>query len=160
MPHPFPPFIALGCLAGDLTVASTRHRTVERPPQTASSRIEPTPEIPYPRPCLATTPPSQNRLPAENRRGISPAVEPRPAPSPPRHRSTPLAPPFSGAWARAHGVRRAVPRSSWAVWAQLAATPRARARPGRNPPDPVSLEFLFFFLFPFPFPIFIYIFIC
>jgi hypothetical protein len=41
----------------------------------------------------------------------------------------------------------------------LAATPRARARPGQNPPRPVSLESLFFFLFPisfFHFHIYIY----
>jgi hypothetical protein len=45
-------------LAGDLTTASARHRTVDRPPQAPSGQIGPSTMIPYPRLCLATTPPS------------------------------------------------------------------------------------------------------
>jgi hypothetical protein len=62
--HPSPPPIALGSLAGDLTAASAHHRAMDRPPQAPSGQIGPTPMIPYPRPCLATTPPSQNRAPS------------------------------------------------------------------------------------------------
>jgi hypothetical protein len=120
---------------------------VDRPPQASTCQIDPTSEIPYPRPCLATTPPSQNRNPGgeppwDFTNGRTPTGSL--SPLSPFHA---VSPPFSGAWARAHGVRRAVPHSSWVVWAQLAAMPRARARPGRNPPGLVNLEFLFFFLF-------------
>jgi hypothetical protein len=91
--HPSSPPIALGCLACDLTAASTRHRAVDRPPQAPSGQIEPTPMIPYPRPCLATTPPSQNRAPGREPPQTSPAVEPnRFAPPPlrrPLHAVTP-----------------------------------------------------------------------
>jgi hypothetical protein len=61
--HPSLPPIALGSLDGDLTAASARHCAKDRPPQAPSGQIGPTPIIPYQRPCLATTPPSQNRAP-------------------------------------------------------------------------------------------------
>jgi hypothetical protein len=73
---PSPPPIALGSLAGDLTAASARHRAVDRPPHAPSGQIGPTPMIPYPRLCLATTPSSQNRAPGGEPPRTSPAVEP------------------------------------------------------------------------------------
>jgi hypothetical protein len=134
--HPSPPPIALGSLAGDLIAASARHRAMDRPPQAPSGQIGPTPMIPYPRPCLATNPPSQNRAPGREPPRTSPAVEPdrfAPPPSPaPRRYPPPL--PLTSAWAHAHGVRpcRAAPPS--AGWA---ACPCSL---GRNlpPPDPTS----------------------
>jgi hypothetical protein len=117
---PSPPPIALGSLVGDLTAASARHRAVDRPPQAPSSQIGPTPMIPYPRPCLATTPPSQNRAPGGEPPRTSPAVEP--------DRFTP--PPLADTWVRAHGVR---PRRSTPPWADWATCPRPRSL-GRSPP--------------------------
>jgi hypothetical protein len=128
MPHPFPPPIVLGYLAGDLVAVSTCHHAVDRSTQAPSDRIEPTPEIPYPRPCLATTSPSQIGLPAENHRGISPAVEPRPAPSF-RHRFMPSAPlPLACGPAPRHRPR-AIPTPS----------PPLAGRVGRLPTRPLAL---------------------
>jgi hypothetical protein len=91
--HPSSPPIALGCLAGDLTAASARHRTVDRPPRAPSGQIGPSTMIPYPRPCLATSPPSQNRAPGGEPPWTSPTVElDRFAPPPSVARSTPLPP--------------------------------------------------------------------
>jgi hypothetical protein len=89
--HPSPPPIAPGSLAGD-TAASARHLAVDRPPQAPSSKIGPTSMIPYPRLCLATTPPSQNRAPDGEPSRTSPAVEPTGSPPPSVARSTPLPP--------------------------------------------------------------------
>jgi hypothetical protein len=91
--HPSPPPIALGSLTGDLTAASARHRAMDRPPQAPSGQIGPTPMIPYPRPCLSTTPPSQNRAPGEEPPRTTPAIEPdrfAPPPRRPLHAVTPL----------------------------------------------------------------------
>jgi hypothetical protein len=164
MPYPFPPPIALGCLAGDLTASSTRHHAVDRPAQAPSGRIEPTPEIPYPRPCLATTPRRKIGLPAENRRGILPAIEPRSAPSP-HHRSTPSTPlPLACGPAPQHHPR-AIPTPSPPLAGRvgrLPTRPRALALGWAKNSSPAQLaeKPFFFFLFSFPFPIFIYIFIC
>jgi hypothetical protein len=136
--HPSPPPIALGSLAGDLTAASARHHAVDRPPQAPFGQIGPTPMIPYPRSCPATTPPSQNRAPGGEPPRTSPAVEPdrfAPPPSPslaPRH----YPPPLADAWAHTHGVR---PRRYAPPWAGWAACPRARpCSLGQNPPGPAS----------------------
>jgi hypothetical protein len=83
--HPSPPPIALGSLTGDRTAASARHRAMDQPPQAPSGQIGPTPMIPYPRPCLSTTPLSQNWAPDEEPSRTSPAVNPDGfAPPPPR----------------------------------------------------------------------------
>jgi hypothetical protein len=58
--HTSSSLIAPGSFVGDFTAASARHHTMDRPP---SDQIGPTPMIPYPRPCFATTTPSQNRSP-------------------------------------------------------------------------------------------------
>jgi hypothetical protein len=130
--HPSPPPIALGSLASDLTAASA----VDRPPQAPSGQIGPTPKIPYPRPCLATTPPSQNRAPGGEPPRTSPAVEPdRFAPSLhcPLHVVTPLLSltcgPAPTAFARAAPLLRG----------SAGPPARSRARPrslGRNSPRP------------------------
>jgi hypothetical protein len=87
--HPPPSPIAPGSLTGDLLAAGARHLAVDRPSQAPSGQIGPTTVIPYPRPCLATTPPSQNRDPGGEPPRTSPAVGPDRFAPPPRH---PLAP--------------------------------------------------------------------
>jgi hypothetical protein len=132
--HPSPPPIALGSLTGDRTAASARHRAMDQPPQAPSGQIGPTPMIPYPRPCLSTTPLSQNWAPDEEPSRTSPAVNPdRFAPPPPVARSTSLPPPLVDAWAHTHGVR---PRRSAPPWAGWAACPRACARWAEISPRP------------------------
>jgi hypothetical protein len=133
--HPSPPPIALGSLTGDLTAASARHRAMDQPPQAPSGQIGPTPMIPYPRPCLSTTPLSQNWAPGEEPPRTSPAGNPDrfAPPPPPIARSTPLPPPLADAWARTHGVR---PRRSAPPWAGWAACPRACARWAEISPRP------------------------
>jgi hypothetical protein len=59
--HTSSSLIAPGSLAGGFTALSARHRAMDRPPPAPSGQIGPTPMIPYPRPCFATTPPSWNR---------------------------------------------------------------------------------------------------
>jgi hypothetical protein len=93
--------IAIGGLAGDFTVASTRQRAVDRPPQASTGQIDPISMTPYPRPCLATTPPSQNWIP-----GGEPPWDFTGDRTPagflsPCHRSTPSATPSSGMWTHA-----------------------------------------------------------
>jgi hypothetical protein len=125
MPHPFPPPIALGCLTGDLSAASTRHRAVDRPPQATSGRIEPTP--------ARASPPLPRRktgLPAENRPGILSAVEPGRLP-PPRHRSTPSAPLPLACGPTPRHRPRAIPMPS----------PPLAGRVGRLPTRPRALAF-------------------
>jgi hypothetical protein len=96
--------IAPGSLAGDFTAASARHRAVDRPPQAPSGQIGPSTMIPYPRPCLAPTPPSQNRNPGgEPPRGFT-GGRASAGPPPPRLRSMSSAPPSSGMWAHTHGA--------------------------------------------------------
>jgi hypothetical protein len=130
--HPSPPPIALGSLAGDLTAAIACHRTVDRPPQAPSGQIGPIPMIPYPRPCLATTPLSQNWALGEEPSRTSPEVEPDrfAPPSSPAPRRYP--PPLADVWACTHDVR---PRRSAPPWAGWAACPRPRSL-GQNPPRP------------------------
>jgi hypothetical protein len=66
--------------------AGARHLAVDRPSQAPSGQIGPTTVIPYLLPCLATTPPSQNRDPGGEPPRTSPAVGLRPVhPPPPRH---------------------------------------------------------------------------
>jgi hypothetical protein len=134
--HTFCSLIAPGSLAGDFTTTSARHRAMDQPPQAPSGQIGPTPMIPYPRPCFATTPPSQNRGPdGEPPRGFTGGRTPAGSlPPSPLHAISP--PAFLWhvgpcPWRRP----RAVP---------LAGGPgglpaRARARLGRNlPPGPAS----------------------
>jgi hypothetical protein len=84
--HPPPSPIAPGSLTGDLPAAGARHLAVDQPSQAPSDQIGPTTMIPYPRPCLATTPPSQNRDPGGEPPWTSPAVGLRPV-RPPHHPS-------------------------------------------------------------------------
>jgi hypothetical protein len=127
MPHPFPPPIALGCLAGDLAASSTCHRAVDRLPQAPSGRTEPTPEIPYPRPCLATTPPSQNQAPGGEppRDFTSGRTSAGSLPPSPFHA---ISPPSSGMWARATALSPRHPHwlSKWAACPRGRALARAR----------------------------------
>jgi hypothetical protein len=105
---------------------------------------------PYSRSCFATIPSTRNRTTDKEPSSGSPAT----GSSPPW--TALLLPPDAVSpfplWRVGPHPRRPPHRhhSSWAIWAQLAATPRARARPGQIPPGPVSLESFFFFLFPFP----------
>jgi hypothetical protein len=108
----------------------------------------PYPMIPYPRPCLATTPPSQNRAPDGEPPQTSPVVEPDRFAPPSVARSMPLPPPLADAWARTHDV---CPRRSASPWAGWAACPCPRSL-GRNPPPSAqlaenSLSFSFFHFF-------------
>jgi hypothetical protein len=103
---------------------------------------------PYSRSCFATIPSTRNRTTGEEPPSGSPAT----GSSPPRTASPSNAVSPFPLWRVGPRPRRP-PRchhSSWAVWAQLAATSRARTRPGQNPPPGlVSLESFYFFLFPF-----------
>jgi hypothetical protein len=138
--HPSPSPIAPDNLAGDPTAAGAHHLAVERPSQAPSGQIGPTTMIPYPCPCLATTPSSQNRDPdGEPPRGLTGGRAPAGSPPPSSDHPTPSASPPSGTWAHAHG---AVPASFPRWRAKWAACPRGRARPrsaGPNsPPGPTS----------------------
>jgi hypothetical protein len=164
MPHPFPPPIALGCLAGDLAAVSTRHRAVDRPPKAPSGRIEPTPEIPYPRSCLATTPPSQNWAPGgepprDFTGGRTPAGSLPPSPF---HA---VSPPSSGMWAHAMAPSSRHPHAVTPLVGRvgcLPTRPRARSRSAgpKTPPAQLAEKPFFFFLFPISFSYFhIYIYL-
>ena len=134
-------------------VADARHLAVDRPLQAPSGQIGPTTMIPYPHPCLATTPSSQNGDPNGEPPRTSPATGLRPV-HPPGVTPllTPSPPPPSGTWARAHSV---VPASFPRWRAKWAACPRGRARPhsaGPNSPlaqlaEEISFLFLFLFLY-------------
>jgi hypothetical protein len=122
--------IAPSDLAGDFTDASARHHAVDRPPQASTGQIDPTSMTPYPRPCLATTSPSQNRTPDGEPPRDSTGGRTQPAPSLPRHRQSP---PSSGMWAHATALSpHRLPR--W--WAEWAACPRGHARPRLTRPNP------------------------
>jgi hypothetical protein len=101
--HPFPSPIAPDSLTSDLTVASARHLTVDRPSRAPSNQINPSTMIPYPHPCLATSPTPRNRdrdrEPPRNLTG----GRLRPV-RPPRHPSLTPSPLLAGTWARAHDV--------------------------------------------------------
>jgi hypothetical protein len=133
--HLSPPPIALGCLAGDLTAASTRHRAVDRPPWASTGRIDPTPVTPYHRPCLATAPPPQNRTHDGEPSRASPAVEPTSSPPPLRRRSAPLNP-LPSLTCGPTPLR--CPPPSLSLMGRLGRLPRSRARsrPGgpKSPP--------------------------
>jgi hypothetical protein len=162
--HPFPSLIVPDSLTGDLTAAGARHLTVDRPSRAPSNQINPSTMIPYPHPCLATSPTTQNW----NRGGEPPwnlvdgRFFPTPAGSPPPPApvrptdtvSLPL-PLARGPAPTASSLRR-LPLAGRA--GPPAARPRARtlARP-KSLPTHLAGKFLFFFLFPFLFPIFIYI---
>jgi hypothetical protein len=75
--------IAPGSLAGDFTAASARHSPWTGHPRPPPVKLTPPPRSPTPACASPPLPRRKTGLPAENRRGISPAVEPRPAPSPP-----------------------------------------------------------------------------
>jgi hypothetical protein len=103
--------------------------------------------IPYPRPCLATSPPLQNRAPSGEPPWTSPAVEPdRFAP---RHCSTLSAPlPLArGPTPTASSSCHSPLRSEWAACPRGRAL--ARALWAEIPPSLVSSEFFLFFLFHF-----------
>jgi hypothetical protein len=144
--------IAPGGLANDLTAASARNPPWTGHPGASTGQNDPTPVIPYPQPCLATAPRHRTGPTAENRRGISPAAEPRstpPSPSPFKHRQPPspwLVGPRHGA------VPRCLPR--W--WGEWAACPRdcarARARLGQKHPPAQLARNPFSFSFPISFP--------
>jgi hypothetical protein len=125
--HPFPSPIAPDKLAGDPTTVGARHVVVDRPPRASTGQIGPTSVIPYHRPCLATTPSTQNRATGEEPpRNFTDGwfSPPRTALSPPPP-PTSLPPPPPDMWARTHGVR---PRHSSLPWAGWAACPLARPR--------------------------------
>jgi hypothetical protein len=87
--HPFPSSIAPGNLASDPTATDTRHPAVDRPPRASTGQIGSASITPYLRPCLATTPSTQNRdtgeEPPQNFTG-SRFSYPQTALSPPRRR--------------------------------------------------------------------------
>jgi hypothetical protein len=132
--HPSPPPFALGSLAGDLTAASARHRTMDQPPQAPSGQIGPTSMIPYPRSCLATTPPLQNRAPGGEPPwgltvGRAPAGSPPPPPPSPLHVVAPLL-------SLTHGP---TPTASARTAPLIRGPAGSHARPrsvGPNPPPP------------------------
>jgi hypothetical protein len=152
--HPSPPPIALGSLAGDLTAASARHRTMDRPPQAPSGQIGPTPIIHYP---TRASPPLLRRkigLSMENRREPH-RQSSRPVRPPSVARSTPL-PPSSRRRVGPHPRRSpALLRSSVGRLGRLPA-PRVRVPALAGPKSPPaqlaenSFSFSFFqFFFPF-----------
>jgi hypothetical protein len=108
MTHPSPPPIAPSSLTGDLTAADARHLAVDRPSRAPFGQINPSTMIPYPHPCLATSPTTQNL----NHGGEPPRnlvggrffrprpVRPLPRPTTQRHQP----PPPSGTWAHAHST--------------------------------------------------------
>jgi hypothetical protein len=130
--HTSSSLIVPGSLVGGFTAASACHRAMDRPPPAPSGQIGPTPMIPYPRPCFATTPPSRNRSPGgEPPRGFTGGRAP--AGSPTRHAPRHQPPSSSGTWAHTHGVVP-TPFPRWRAW--WAACPRS-AGP-RSPPGPAS----------------------
>jgi hypothetical protein len=131
--------------------ADACHLAMDRPPQAPSGQIGPNTKIPYPRPCLATSPSSRNRDPGGvPQRGLTGGRaligSPPPPPVTPERRQPR---PPSGTWAHAHGAVLALFPRWRAKWATC---PRARARLGRIPPPPPAqlaeeIPFLFLFLF-------------
>jgi hypothetical protein len=132
--HTSSSLIALGSLAGGFTASSARHRAMDRPPPAPSVQIGPTPMIPYPRPCFATTPPSRNRSPGgEPPRGFTGGRAP--AGSPPVTAPRRQPPSSCGTWAHAHGAVP-TPFRCWRAW--WAACPRPRSTGPKSPPGPAS----------------------
>jgi hypothetical protein len=84
--------IAPGGLASDFTTASARHPPWTGHPRPPPVKLTPPPRSPTPARASPPLPRRKTGLPTENRRGISPAVDPRPAPSPssPFHAVSPL----------------------------------------------------------------------
>jgi hypothetical protein len=126
---------------------------VDRPPQASTGQIDPTSVTPTPARASPPLPRHRTGPTAENRRGISPAVEPRstpPSPSPFKRRQ----PPSPWHVGLRHGV---VPTSSPRWWAEWAACPRVRARARarlgqKHPPPPTQLaRNSFAFSFPISF---------
>jgi hypothetical protein len=134
-PSPFP--ITPGSLTDDPTAAGARHLAVDWPSQVPSGQIGPTTVIPYPRPCLATTPSSQNRDPSREPPRTSPAVRLRPVPPV----TPPNAVPSPSLWHMGPRPRcrpRAVPPLAGQV-GRLLARPRAPALGWAEfPPGPAS----------------------
>jgi hypothetical protein len=133
-------------LAGDFTITSAHHLTMDRPSRAPSDQINPSTVIPYPCSCLTTIPSTQNRTTGEeppwNFTGDRFSLR---TASPPVISPLTLSPLLAGTWARAHSP---VPAPSPAGGpAGPPARARACARLGRNPPSPVSREIPF--LFPF-----------
>jgi hypothetical protein len=113
--------------------AGARHLAMDRPSQAPSGQIDPTTVIPYPCPCLATTPPSQNRGPGGEPPRTSPAVGP--------DRFTPPSPPPSAVSLPLPLARGPAPSPRRSPAGRPSGPPahmvaRARARLGRNPPWP------------------------
>jgi hypothetical protein len=122
MPHPFPSPYCPGSLTGDPPpAADARHLAMDRPSQPSFGQIGPTTVIPYPRPCLATTPSSRNRDPGGEPPRTSPAVGSDRFAPPVIPLLAPSASPPAGTWAYAHA---AVP-ASWPTrprtpgWAEI-----------------------------------------
>jgi hypothetical protein len=129
--------IAPGGLADDFIVASARHPPWTGHPRPPPVKLTPPPRSPTPARASPPLPHRKTGLPAENRRGISLAVEPWPAPSPPvivpRRQ-----PPSSGMWARATAMSphrpHAISPTSRPSGPPAHATARARAWLGQKLP--------------------------
>jgi hypothetical protein len=151
--------IAPGGLAGDFTAASACHPPWTGHPRPPPVKLTPPPRSPTPARASPPLPRRKTGLPAENHRGISPSVEPRPAPSPPV--TVPCRqPPFL--WHVGPRRPHAVSPTDGPSGPPAHAAAHARARLGQKLPPPAQLaeKPLFFFLSHFLFPIFLYIFIC
>jgi hypothetical protein len=152
--HPSPSPIVPGIPRRRSPTADARHLVVDRPSQAPSGQIGPTTVIPYPRPCLATTPSTQNWDPGgEPPWGLTGGRAP--TGSPPHHPLTPSPPLLAGTWARAHDTVPALFPRWLAKWA---ACPRVRVRPRSAGPNfPLAQpeeETLFFFPFSISFSYF------
>jgi hypothetical protein len=91
--HHSPSPIAPGNLAGDPTTADACDLAVDRPSRAPFGQINPSTMIPYPHPCLATSPTTRNRDPdgeppwnhtGGRLRPVRPRHPPNAVPSPPR----------------------------------------------------------------------------
>jgi hypothetical protein len=141
--------IAPGGLANDFTAASARHSPWTGHPRPRPVKLTPPPWPPTPARASPPLPRRKTGLSAENRRGIPPAVEPRPTPSPPVTVHV-VSPPSYGMWARATVPSpRRLPAGGPSGPPAHAATRAPAPDQAEIPPGPVNLEFLFFFLFPF-----------
>jgi hypothetical protein len=155
MSHPFPSTYCARQPHRRSPAADAHHLTVDRLSQAPSGQIGPTTIIPYPRPCLATTPSTQNRDPDGEPTGASPAVELRPVRPPHTPRNTVPSPPRWHVGPRPRRRPRAIPSAG----GPSRPPARAAAPPllGRIPPGPASRGNPFLFPFSISFPIFTYL---
>jgi hypothetical protein len=116
-----------------------RHLAVDRPSRAPSDQINPSTIIPYPHPCLTTSPITRNwnhvGEPPWNLVGgrFFPTPAGSPPPRPATRRRQP--PPRSGIWTRAHGAVLAPSPASGPSWAACRTAARAPLL-GRNSPRP------------------------